>query len=616
MFEPRKARSSRRWRLFLSFFVVSLLLIGGVAVGWMLYLTRNPQTATAQTITPTQQSNRAVEPAPKRPELQPAVAPKPEAPPAPTQVQAKIEPPAPLAPVAANPANPIAKAEPPAQSVAPPPVSAPTTAPVQAVAPAGKADDLPRNGEGSPLIFCYKGQAPDTRLLVVDKSRQRAMVLRYLGEMTLEFEYTCSTGSQNGNKQVAGDERTPEGIYFTTHRFEDRKVTVFGDRAIHLNYPNPFDQLDQRQGHGIFIHGTNQTLRPRASNGCVVLQNQELALIASTIQEQLTPVVVMDQLRLPNLEERRRYCQILDGISPEDLDKAEAVLGHKLAIQPAPGRLPEPKEMQELEEMGLRLASLASKGHDVKIETLGLAMYGVAGKWVLVARQRFVGPKNRALEVSRRFYLKGDDPRGSKLVSSQWVVENTEQGRLLASWAPPLPPPAPVAPPAPVEVASARPVAPAESKPQAQAEEPEPAKATNSRREAATKLPDQSEQQVRQMLQAWLRAWSTKNINSYISHYAPTFHSGGMDRRQWREHKAYLATVYKVIAVEASDIQVKVSGNRAKVTFVQHYRSDWHQDVGRKQMELTNKGGQWQILAESWEEMPARSAGGRRQGRS
>ncbi|MCA1989373.1 MAG: nuclear transport factor 2 family protein, partial [Desulfarculus sp.] len=155
-----------------------------------------------------------------------------------------------------------------------------------------------------------------------------------------------------------------------------------------------------------------------------------------------------------------------------------------------------------------------------------------------------------------------------------------------------------------------------ESKPPVQAEEPETAKAANSRREAAAKLPDQSEQQVRQMLQAWLKAWSTKNINSYISHYAPNFHSGGMDRRQWREHKAYLSTVYKVIAVEASDIQVKVSGNRAKVTFVQHYRSDWHQDVGRKQMELTNKGGQWQILAESWEEMPARSAGGRRQGRS
>jgi ketosteroid isomerase-like protein len=136
------------------------------------------------------------------------------------------------------------------------------------------------------------------------------------------------------------------------------------------------------------------------------------------------------------------------------------------------------------------------------------------------------------------------------------------------------------------------------------------------RHEAAAKPQDQPEQQVHQMLQAWMKAWRTKNINAYIAHYASNFQSGGMDRRQWREHKAYLANVYKVIAVEASDLQIKVNGNRAKVTFVQHYRSDWHQDVGRKQMELTYKGGQWQILAESWEELPARSAGGRRQGRS
>lgn len=608
MFEPRRARSSRRWRLFLNVLVVSLLLVAGLAVGWMLYLTRNPQTATAQTIAQPQEQLRAPAPSPPSP-------PVPNKPPNPApQVQAKIEPPAALAPVPAPPATPAARPEPPAQ-----PVLGPETAPApvkslgETTAPAPQSGDLPREG-GHPLVFCYQGQAPDTRLLVVDKARQRVMGLRYLGEMTLEYEYTCSTGSQNGNKQAAGDERTPEGIYFTTHRFEDRKVTIFGDRAIHLNYPNPFDQLDQRQGHGIFIHGTNQKLRPRASNGCVVLQNQELALIASTIQEQLTPVVVMDQLRLPNLEERKQYCHILDGISLENLDQAEALLGNKLAIQPAPGRLPQPKEMQELEEMGLRLAGLAGKGREIKTETLGLAMYGVAGKWVLVARQRFTGPKNQQLEVSRRFYLKGDDPRKAQLVLGQWVVENTDQGRLLASWAPPLPPPAPAAPPKPVEVASAQPVAPVETK--TPAAEPEPVKVAPVRREPAVKAPDQTEQQVHQMLQAWMKAWRTKNINAYITHYAPNFHSGGMDRRQWREHKAYLANVYKVIAVEASDIQIKVTGNRAKVTFVQHYRSDWHQDVGRKQMELTLKGGQWQIQSETWDELPSRPAGGRRQGRS
>ena len=48
------------------------------------------------------------------------------------------------------------------------------------------------------------------RLLVVDKSRQRLVVLRYLGEMMIEYEYPCATGMQPGNKETAGDERTLE----------------------------------------------------------------------------------------------------------------------------------------------------------------------------------------------------------------------------------------------------------------------------------------------------------------------------------------------------------------------------------------------------------------------
>lgn len=587
MFEPRHSRSTRKWRYVLGFLVAALLVAAGLGLGWMVYLTRLPDAAS----------------------------------PHPASVQA-----APLpvsrAQTASAQANPAQVATAPGQSappstLAPPEPSATQTTTsittssttlttvlprAQAQAPAPAAATNP--GHGNSLTFCYQGKAPDTRLFLVDKARQRVMVLRYLGEMTLDYEFPCSTGAQAGNKQAAGDERTPEGIYFTTHRFEDRKVTIFGDKAIHLNYPNPFDQVDQRQGNGIFIHGTNQRLRPRSSNGCVVLQTEDLAILASTIQEQLTPVVVTDRLRMPDLDQRNQACQLLASLSVEELDKAEAALGHRLAIQPAPGRVPQPKEMQELEEMGLRLAGLNSKTAQIKAETTGMALYGIGEQWVVVVSQKLNGPKGGPMQVTRRFYLRGKDPAKAELLLGQWVVENTPQARQLASWAPPLPPP----PPKPVEVAAAgpEPEPPAKAAPAAA---PKPA-------EAAAAKTSPGEEQVNQMLGAWLKAWRGKNLNAYISHYAPEFKSGGMDRRQWRDHKAYLNNVYKVIAVEARDLQIKVSGNRARVTFVQHYRSDWHQDVGRKHMELALKGGQWQIVSERWEEMPARSAGGRRAGRS
>jgi ketosteroid isomerase-like protein len=114
------------------------------------------------------------------------------------------------------------------------------------------------------------------------------------------------------------------------------------------------------------------------------------------------------------------------------------------------------------------------------------------------------------------------------------------------------------------------------------------------------------EDQLRQMLAQWVKAWEGKNLNSYISYYAPDFRAQGMDREAWRKHKAYLNNVYKIIGVEARDVRVEMVGTKARVIFTQHYRSDWHRDVGRKSLELVLRGGHWQITRENWEALPGR----------
>ncbi|VAW37086.1 hypothetical protein MNBD_DELTA03-1417, partial [hydrothermal vent metagenome] len=86
-------------------------------------------------------------------------------------------------------------------------------------------------------------------IILVEKDFQRLRVLRYDGRLQVMTEYTAATGENSGPKVVEGDKKTPVGIYFITKKYIDKKLTVFGTKAFHLNYPNVFDRLEKRDGH-------------------------------------------------------------------------------------------------------------------------------------------------------------------------------------------------------------------------------------------------------------------------------------------------------------------------------------------------------------------------------
>lgn len=97
-----------------------------------------------------------------------------------------------------------------------------------------------------------------------------------------------------------------------------------------------------------------------------------------------------------------------------------------------------------------------------------------------------------------------------------------------------------------------------------------------------------------------------------MSYYASDFYSDGMNRGAWRDKKAYLNKVYKVLRVTAKDVRITVNNQTAKVRFVQFYQSDWHKDIGVKELSLVLKKGHWQIKAEQWRPMaPAKKTAGR-----
>ena len=122
------------------------------------------------------------------------------------------------------------------------------------------------------------------------------MLLKYEGKLEVVAEYPCATGEKRGKKMFAGDSRTPEGIYFITKAYKDKKVTIFGNRAFHIDFPNIFDRNSDIKGNGIYIHGTNKRLKRISTNGCIVLRNKDLDKLATFLKTEITPVVIVSSI--------------------------------------------------------------------------------------------------------------------------------------------------------------------------------------------------------------------------------------------------------------------------------------------------------------------------------
>ncbi|MFC1516111.1 murein L,D-transpeptidase family protein [Thermodesulfobacteriota bacterium] len=146
-----------------------------------------------------------------------------------------------------------------------------------------------------PILY-HKADSEPIHILLVEKAIQKLHLYRYDGQYKLLKSYACATGEQQGTKREEKDEKTPEGIYFNVKAFRDNKITLFGDRAFGLNYPDVFDDLAGNTGDGIFIHGSNRDIDPFSTNGCVVLDNLQLADLDKRISFKKTPVIIGERL--------------------------------------------------------------------------------------------------------------------------------------------------------------------------------------------------------------------------------------------------------------------------------------------------------------------------------
>lgn len=133
--------------------------------------------------------------------------------------------------------------------------------------------------------------------ILVDKSRQRMILYTYDGHWQETAQWPCSTGKNDGPKQVEGDGKTPEGIYFATRSVTQPYIAPrYGSRALPLDYPSWIDRHHRRGGSAIWLHGTNRPLKANNSNGCVVLQNDHIDQVAKYVELNQTPIIIVGRL--------------------------------------------------------------------------------------------------------------------------------------------------------------------------------------------------------------------------------------------------------------------------------------------------------------------------------
>ncbi|TFZ00382.1 tetratricopeptide repeat protein [Ramlibacter henchirensis] len=157
---------------------------------------------------------------------------------------------------------------------------------------------------------------------------------------------------------------------------------------------------------------------------------------------------------------------------------------------------------------------------------------------------------------------------------------------------------APAAAPAPAATTPAAPAAAA----------PAPAPTTVAKAPAAAPSPSPAapaaagtaSKEVEAAVNAWARAWSTKDMAAYLGSYGKEFDPpGSQSRKAWEEERRDRIVGKSRISVRVSDIAVNVEGDKATARFRQAYSADALNVTGRKTLELQKVEGRWLIVRES-----------------
>jgi len=106
--------------------------------------------------------------------------------------------------------------------------------------------------------------------------------------------------------------------------------------------------------------------------------------------------------------------------------------------------------------------------------------------------------------------------------------------------------------------------------------------------------------EVMNAVNGWAQAWSKRDVDGYLAHYAKDFKTpAGESRSEWEKTRRSRITGAKSIEVAVDSAKVTMRGpDQASVSFQQTYRSDKLNTKNRKTLDLVKADGRWLIREE------------------
>jgi murein L,D-transpeptidase YafK len=481
-------------------------------------------------------------------------------------------------------------------------------------APAGAAEEM------LPDALLYPGERPG-HILVVDKADQMLYLYRHdgAGTITLDRVMPCSTGEKSGDKLAEGDRKTPNGFYIFNQKLLPRELSaIYGALAYPTDYPNFWDRHLGRSGYGIWLHGIDKPLRDYDSNGCIELENADMARLEDLLELFETPLITYETLAMAPVEALRREGQAVKDFL-EDWRRAWS--GKDLAAYRAK-YAPEfvNSDSRSFAAWMTHKENVAGNYRDIKVELKDLRVYRHRDIITAVFVQDYQGDRRYHSAGLKRLYLRpegegyritGEEFRALPVFDRQKRL-TPEEKRLALTTPPKSAPPEKAEPegrravvearvaaeararsraaPAvrseegipeargsltrpPEQVAEAaaparkpeRPAKdkpekaaekPAEAKPEKAAEKPAEAKPEKAAEPAETKPEKAAEpaQVFAELVGQWAKAWAVKDQEAYFAFYHPEFHYRAKNM-DLAAFKDYRAALMK----ETAGLEIQVS---------------------------------------------------------
>ena len=228
---------------------------------------------------------------------------------------------------------------------------------------------------------------PDQKFAIVVDTQKSRLYLYQNQKGTPRFvaDYYISQGKLGADKTREGDQRTPIGVYHVTGSLSRAKLGDFyGSGAFPISYPNEWDKRQGRSGHGIWLHGTPSdtfSRPPLASDGCVVLANQDLDAISKQLQIGLTPVIISNSIEWLSLDDweaereslRKEIAQWRTDWESRDVERYLAHYAKKFQ-----------SDGQNLAQWSARKRQVGSGKSWIKVATDNLSMFRNPGKEEMV----------------------------------------------------------------------------------------------------------------------------------------------------------------------------------------------------------------------------------------